>query len=102
MADYKETQKLYMQSKAAFKQASTVAYQSRQEYHLWETQRDEFLKTASLNALPAGHPLLSQETEIKKRITESATALTNTKQALQLSREAFNALGTVNLTVGNI
>ncbi|MGC3946461.1 MAG: hypothetical protein QM762_18385 [Chryseolinea sp.] len=102
MADYQETQKLYMQSKAAFKQASNVAYQSRQEYHLWETQRDQFLKTASLNALPAGHPLLSQETEIKKRIAESATALTNAKQALQVSRETFNALGTVNLTVGNI
>ncbi|MEJ1240282.1 hypothetical protein WBG78_19225 [Chryseolinea sp. T2] len=102
MADYKETQKQYMQSKLVFRQASAADYLARQEYHLWETKVEEFLKAASLASLPAGHVLLGQEVEIKKKVTNLSAALNSAKQALQVSREAFNALGTVNLTVGNI
>lgn len=102
MADFKETQQQYIHSRLAFNQASNAFYLARQEYHLWETKREEFLKAASLSALPSGHQLLVEEAEIKKRVTDSSVALTSAKESLQVAREAFDALGAVIQTVTNI
>src|SRR4051812_3877850 len=102
MADFKETQRLYMESKTAYKQASASDYLARQQYHMWETRVTEFLKGASVTSLPAGHPLLAEQVEINKRNADSSAALNKAKQALTTAREAFNALGAVNTTVSNI
>ena len=102
MEDFNEIQKLYMESNTAYRRALDSDYLERQQYRLWETRVEEFLKGASLATLPAGHELRAQQAEIAKRMVDSSAAMNKAKQALNVAREAFNALGSATVTVGNI
>ncbi len=102
MAEFKESQKKYIQAKNAFRVASKELYLARQQILLLEQNITDLLREGMLTALPAGHTLSVQRTAAIKKLVEKEAAFASASNELGAARLAFNSFGTSALTLANM
>ncbi|MEP7106535.1 MAG: hypothetical protein ABI760_01110 [Ferruginibacter sp.] len=102
MEDFKDTRKLYIQSKTAWKHAKNENYQAHQQYQLLEIIISDFLKTSLMQELPAGNELGVQRDEAIRKMAAASDVAATAGAALAKARTAFDSQGTANTTVANI
>ena len=71
MAEFKESQKKYIQAKNAWRQAATELYLARQQYEIIENRIADFLKAHLLDKLPGGHELNTLRNAALKKINQT-------------------------------